>query len=64
MALLRYGVLSFPLAWIGMRVAATLGDPMIHGLIVGLRYASGVASAVFYFWMREALSACERATTP
>ena len=56
MATLRYGVLMLPLAWFGMREAENLGYPAIDGLVVALLGASALSSALFYIWMRRALS--------
>lgn len=57
MAILRYLVLTGPLAWLGMRVAARLGQPELFGLIAGTLAAAALASAIFYAWLRSVLDA-------
>ena len=55
MAGLRYVVLTAPLAWAGMRIAASFGQPGLYGLIFGLIAAGGLTSGIFYLWLRAAL---------
>jgi len=57
MALVRYVVLTGPLAWLGMSVAKAWAQPSLYGLIVGLLVAAAVASAGFYLWLRSGLRA-------
>ena len=54
-ALLRYVVLTLPVAWIGMRASAAIGYPEIYGLVVGLLVAGGITSAVFLVWLLATL---------
>jgi Na+-driven multidrug efflux pump len=55
MAILRYVVLTGPLAWAGMAAAGSLGYPTLHGLIVGTLAAAGISSAAFSVWLNDAL---------
>ncbi|MGD8394802.1 MAG: MATE family efflux transporter [Candidatus Eiseniibacteriota bacterium] len=55
MAVIRYGVLTAPLAWFGMHTAAGLGEPPLYGLIVGLLGAAAIASLIFAVWLWRAL---------
>ena len=55
MAVLRYGVLMMPLAWLGMRAADRLGRAPIDGLVVGLLIASAISSLAFYGWLQRTL---------
>jgi Na+-driven multidrug efflux pump len=55
MALIRYVVLTGPLAWLGMVAAQRLEQPPLFGLIVGTLAAGAVSSAGFYLWLRSAL---------
>jgi len=55
MAVFRYAVLTIPFAFGGMQAAHGLGRPPLYGLLVGLIGASGLASAVFFIWMRRFL---------
>lgn len=59
-AVLRYGLLTVPVAWLGLTLARRLGQPPFYGLIVGLLAVAGVSSAIFYFWLLGALKAAER----
>jgi Na+-driven multidrug efflux pump len=54
-ALLRYLVLTGPLAWLGIATAGALHLPALYGAVVGLLAASAAASAVLLKWMRAAL---------
>jgi len=60
MALLRYLVLTAPLAWAGLLLARQLGTPELYGLISGLLAAAAISSGLFGLWLRQALSASER----
>ena len=60
MALLRYTVLTAPLAWAGMETARALGHSQFIGLVGGLIVAMGITSIVFLAWMRSALNALGR----
>jgi len=67
MAVFRYTILTIPFAFAGMKAADLLGRPPLYGLIAGLIGASGLASAVFFIWMRRFLGdleAQERAAAP
>jgi Na+-driven multidrug efflux pump len=55
MATVRYVVLTAPLAWLGMRVAAGAGWPALYGLIVGLLVVGAVTSLGFFLWLLRAL---------
>jgi Na+-driven multidrug efflux pump len=61
MALLRYVALAPPLAFAGMLVAESLGEPRFHGLMLGLVAATASVSAVFLFWTRRFLASYETA---
>jgi Na+-driven multidrug efflux pump len=54
-AIFRYVCLTVPFAWSGMRIAASLGQPSLYGLLAGLLAAAAIASAVFALWLRAAL---------
>lgn len=53
MAIVRYVVLTGPLAWGGMHLAARAGRPELYGLLVGALIAAALASLGFYFWLRR-----------
>jgi Na+-driven multidrug efflux pump len=55
MALLRYVVLTGPLAWLGLAAASALGEPPFHGLVLGTLAAAAISSVAFYAWLRAAL---------
>jgi len=57
MAVLRYLVLTGPLAWIGARASIALGFAALHGLIAGLLLAAAIASLTFLLWLRAELRA-------
>src|SRR5262249_39562925 len=59
MATLRYVLLGPPLAWVGMAVAAGMGQPRFFGLMLGLIAATGIASAVFVAWTLRYLRSLE-----
>ncbi len=54
-AVLRYLVLTIPLAWLGIQASGALGHPPLYGLLVGLLASAAIASTVFYVWLRRAL---------
>ena len=54
-ALVRYLVLTLPLAWLGTRMAAAYGVHPIYGLVVGLLVASLLSSTMFSIWLYQAL---------
>lgn len=54
-ALVRYLILTAPLAWAGMRLGMEYGLPGVEGLVVGLLVASALSSAIFLAWLRLAL---------
>jgi Na+-driven multidrug efflux pump len=54
-AVLRYLVLTGPLAWLGMLAARGMGQPPLYGLIAGLLVAGTASSVVFYAWLRSTL---------
>jgi Na+-driven multidrug efflux pump len=64
MAVLRYAILTVPCAFAGMQAAHSLGKPALYGLLAGLIVASGIASIVFFTWMRRFLSRLERQVQP
>lgn len=55
MALIRYVVLTGPMAWLGMIAAERIGSPPLYGLIAGTLAASGAVSLGFYLWLRAAI---------
>jgi Na+-driven multidrug efflux pump len=59
MAVFRYTILTIPFALAGMKAADLLGRPPLYGLLAGLIGASGLASAVFFIWMRRFLGDLE-----
>jgi hypothetical protein len=63
MAGLRYGVLTAPLAWLGMYIAESLEKPALYGLVVGLLIAGAISSAVFYAWLHAVLNPRRRIQT-
>lgn len=56
MAVVRYLVLTAPLAWLGMEAAERAGYPDLYGLIVGLLLAGGLSSVAFWAWLRVELA--------
>ena len=64
MALLRYLVLTAPLAWLGMTVARSLGRPELYGLIVGTLLAAAISSVVFWVWLNHTLQREVRRQAP
>ena len=55
MAILRYVVLTWPAAYLGLRVARSLGRPDVYGILIALVGVAAVSSAVFAAWLRMAL---------
>jgi Na+-driven multidrug efflux pump len=55
MAVLRYLLLTAPLAWGGMRVALALGQPELFGLIAGTLVAATLTSWLAYVWLDRTL---------
>ena len=55
MALVRYIVLTGPLAWLGLVSAREMAQPPLYGLIVGMLLAGAISSAGFSVWLRAAL---------
>jgi Na+-driven multidrug efflux pump len=55
MSVLRYLVLTVPLAFGGVALARTLDQPGFYGLMVGLLAAAALSSAVFHAWLLAAL---------
>ena len=55
MALVRYLVLTVPLAWAGSRAAAAVGQPQLYGMLLGLTVAAGLSSAAFALWLARTL---------
>lgn len=54
-AILRYGVLTWPAAYIGIQMARSMGQPDLYGILIGLVGIAGVSSAVLGAWLRIAL---------
>lgn len=50
-ALLRYVVLTAPLAWVGTRIAVANGYPGLYGIIGGVVAATAVSSVVLAAWL-------------
>ena len=59
MAVVRYLILTVPLAWSGMVVARQLGHPPMYGLIGGLLVTAAISSTAFALWLRSALKATD-----
>lgn len=55
MAVIRYVVLTGPLAWLGIVAARGAGLPALHGLIGGLLAAGALSSGLFAAWLARAL---------
>jgi Na+-driven multidrug efflux pump len=64
MAVLRYAVLTIPCAFAGMRASRAFDRPALYGLLAGLIVASGIASTVFFAWMRRFLQRLEMEARP
>ena len=58
-ALVRYLGLTFPLAWLGTRMATLYDIHPIYGLVVGLLVASLLSSVMFSAWLHRALKGLE-----
>ncbi len=56
MALLRYVVLTGPLAWLALVGEQRMAQPPLFGLIAGTLLAAAISSAGCYLWLRSALS--------
>ncbi len=54
-ALVRYLLLTVPMAWLGIKLAAATGIYPIYGLVVGLMIASLLSSAMFSIWLLKTL---------
>lgn len=50
-ALLRYVVLTAPLAWLGTRLAVANGYPGLYGILGGVVAATAISSAVLAVWL-------------
>jgi Na+-driven multidrug efflux pump len=59
MAVVRYLILTVPLAWSGMVVAHRLGHPPLYGLIGGLLVTAAISSTAFALWLRSALKSTD-----
>ncbi|MEE9292681.1 MAG: MATE family efflux transporter [Acidobacteriota bacterium] len=59
MAILRYGVLAPPAAWLGRAIAIDIGAPVLHGIIIGLICASTLSSVIFMAWIARVLGKLE-----
>jgi len=55
MAMIRYVVLTGPLAWAGMAVARRMDWGAMYGLIGGLVVAAATASTIFSWWLALSL---------
>jgi Na+-driven multidrug efflux pump len=62
-AAMRYVLLTGPLAWLGIRVARSLHEPELYGLLAGLLAAAALASGIFYLWLRSSLPATRTAVS-
>jgi Na+-driven multidrug efflux pump len=51
MAIVRYLVLTVPLAWIGLQLAQRHAHPPVYGLIVALLAAAALSSIAFAIWL-------------
>jgi Na+-driven multidrug efflux pump len=60
MASIRYLGLTLPIAWVGIRTAAGMGQPQLYGLMIGLMLVAAITSGIFAGWLRAALQAMER----
>ncbi len=57
MAVLRFGILTLPLAWCGIVVAQRLGQPGLYGMMFGLFATALISSTIFLTWTRRQLAA-------
>ena len=55
MAIVRYLVLSIPLAWSGLHLAERAGHSGLTGLLIGMIAAAAITSFLFGAWTRSAL---------
>ena len=55
MAVVRYLILTVPLAWSGMLIAHRLEYPPLYGLVGGLLVTAAISSTAFALWLRSAL---------
>jgi len=51
MAVLRYVILTVPMAYAGVAMARSMGQPGFYGLMLGLLVASTLSSMVFHGWL-------------
>jgi Na+-driven multidrug efflux pump len=63
MAFFRFGVLTYPCGWLGIRIATRLGAPGYHGLVFGLIAAATLCSCLFALWARRHLRSKEQGLT-
>ncbi len=54
-AILRYVVLTWPAAYIGIQVARNMGQPDLYGILIALVGIAGVSSAMLAAWLRIVL---------
>jgi Na+-driven multidrug efflux pump len=59
MSVLRYLILTVPLAYGGVAVAGTLGQPGFYGLMAGLLVATALSSGATHVWLVAALRRAE-----
>ncbi len=59
MAVLRYVVLTGPVAWLSVRLAQRHGAPSLHGVVLGVIVVTAIVSVVFMAWMHRALRQAE-----
>jgi len=64
MAMLRYLVLTAPLAMVGSRLGQALGYPGFIGLLSGLIGATAITSAVLTIWLHSSLAALDHGPGP
>jgi len=64
MAIVRYLILTLPLAWSGMAVARHLDYQPLYGLIGGLLVTAAISSTAFALWLRSALRAAHGSFRP
>lgn len=56
MALLRYAVLTAPLAWAGAALAERLDAPALYGVLGALLLSAAATSAAFLVWLNRSLA--------
>lgn len=54
-SMIRYLVLTVPLAWAGILVCGPLGFPALYGVIAGLLLTAAISSAAFNLWLFRVL---------